>query len=153
MVRNRVLVPLRDADPFSAFVASTGPWGRVPVPLSPRLAAACLGLALTNVLVGGWAAIVLAAGWPCSGFFCRLSTLGGRPVLLLGLTGGCVLATALLAAVTGGIARAGGGQLAALTLTAAVGAVAAAGAVLVALLIILAAAGATALLLTLIERL
>jgi hypothetical protein len=91
-------------------------------------------------------------GWPCSGFLCALSALGGRPALLLALTGAYVLVTALLAAVTGGLARAGGGQLAALTLTAAVGMVAAVGAVLALLLVVLAAAVAIAVLLNLIER-
>ena len=153
MVRDKALVQVGDADALGAFVASTSPWGRVQVPLSPRLSAAFLGVALTNLIVGAGAATVLVGGRPRSGFFYELSTLGGRPGLLLALTGGCVLATALLAAVTGGLARAGGGQLAALTLTATVGVVAAVGAVVTLLLVAVAVAAAVAVLLNLIERL
>jgi hypothetical protein len=140
------------ADALGAFVASTRRWSSVQVPLAPGLSAAFGGVAVADGLVGGWAATVLAAGWPCSGFLCELSTLGGRPTLLLAVTAGCLLVTALLAAVTGGLARAGGGQLTALTLTAAVGVVAAIGAVLALVLVVLAAAAAAALLLALFER-
>jgi hypothetical protein len=153
MVRDEALVQVRDADALSAFVASTRPWARVQVPLSSRLTAVFVGVAVANLIACGWAVTILVVGWPCSGFLCALSALGGRPALLLVLAGGCVLATVLLAVVTGGLARAGGGQLAALTLTAAVGVAASAGAVLVLLLVVLAAAGAAGLLLTLIERL
>jgi hypothetical protein len=111
-------------DVLGAFVASTRPWGRAQVPLAPEVTAAVWAISVVDVLAGAWAVTVLVAGWSCAGFLCSLSTWGGRPVLLLGLTGGCVLATIVLAVLTGGLTRAGGGQLAALVLTAVVGVVA-----------------------------
>jgi hypothetical protein len=141
-----------DADALAAFVASTSRWTRVQAPLAPRLSIAFGAVALANLVVAGWATTVLAAGWPCSAFLCSLSTLGGRPALLLVLTAGCVLATVLLAVFTGGLVRAGSRQLAALTLTSAVGVGAAVGAVLALVLIALAVAAAVLFLLALIER-
>jgi hypothetical protein len=141
-------VPVRPAggageaggDALRAFVASTRGLGRVQVPLEPEVSAAFRLVALLNLLVGGWAATVLAERWPCSGVLCRLSSLGGRPALLLALTGGCLLVMLALAVPTGGMSRAGGGQLAALTLASTVGAGAVLGAVLAVVLTAVAAA-------------
>ena len=152
MGEQRVTWAVSAVDPLGAFVASTTPWTRVQAPLAPGLTTAFRCVALADLIVGGWAATVLALGWSCSGFLCGLSTLGGRPALLLGLTAGCVLATVLLAVVTGGLVRAGGGQLAALTVTAGVGVVVSAGAVLALVLVAVAVCAAIAFLLTLIER-
>lgn len=139
-------------DVLSAFVASTRPLGRTQVALPPGVSAVCWGVALVDVMVGGWAAILLQNGWTCSGFLCALSTLGGRPSLLLTLSVGCVLATLLLAALTGGLVRAGGGQLAALVLTSVVGTGAAIGAVLAFLLVLVALAVGVVALIALLER-
>src|SRR4051812_42550172 len=100
-------------DALGRFVASTRPWGRVQVGLAPEVPAACWALAMANLAVSGWALVVLGTGWRCSGFLCAATSLGGRPALLLVLSAGGVLATAVLAALTGGLSRAGGGQLAA----------------------------------------
>ena len=139
-------------DALAVFVASTSRWAGVPVPLASRLSATVWVVALLNLAAGGWAVTVLVAGWSCSWFLCRLSTLGGRPSLQLALAGGCVLAVVVLAVATHGLTRAGGGQLAALTSTALVGVVAAAGAVLAFLLVAVAVAAVVVFLLNLIER-
>jgi hypothetical protein len=157
VVCDRDIVPIPPGgapggDALGAFVSSVRPWSRVPVPLPPGLATAVGAVALVNLVVGGWAVTVLMAGWSCTGFLCAMSTLGGRPALLLALTAGCVLATVLLAASTGGLARAGGGQLAALALTSTVGVVAAVGAVLALVLAALVVAAAVLVLIALIER-
>lgn len=153
MGENHVVRAEPGTDALAVFVASTSRWAAVPVPLTVRLSTTVWAVALVNLAVAGWAVTVLAAGWSCSWFLCRLSTLGGRPSLQLALAGGCVLAIVVLAVATGGLTRAGGGQLAALTSTALVGVAAAAGAVLAFLLVAIAVAAVIAFLLNLIERL
>ena len=152
MGENQVVRAEPGTDALAVFVASTSRWAGVPVPLGSRLSTTAWVVALLNLAAGGWAVAVLVAGWSCSWFICRLSTLGGRPGLQLALAGGCVLATVALAVATGGLTRAGGGQLAVLTSTALVGVVTAAGAVLAFLLVAVAVAAVIAFLLNLIER-
>lgn len=139
-----------ERDVLGAFLESTRPWGRVQVPLEPEVTAAFWAITVLDVLAGAWATTVLAAGWACSGFLCALSTWGGRPALLLALTGACVLATIVLAAPTGGLVRAGGGQLTVLTLNGMVGVGAVAGAVLALVLVALAVAAGVAVVMGLI---
>ena len=139
-------------DALGAFVATTRRWSRVQVELAPEVSNVCRAVAVADLAVSGWAMVVLGMRWPCSGLLCGLSTLGGRPALLLVVAAGCVLATAVLAAVTGGLVRAGAGQLAALTLTTVIGAAATVGAVLVLVVATIAVAAAVNLLLTVVER-
>lgn len=143
---------LPSGDALENFVAATRRWSGVQVELAPEVSAVCRAVAVADLAAGGWAMVVLGMKWPCAGFVCGATTLGGRPALLLVWAMTCVLAAAVLASVTGGMVRAGAGQLAALTLTTVLGAVAALGAVLVLVLVALAVATAVDVLLTVIER-
>ena len=112
----------------------------------------CRAVAVADLAVSGWAMVVLGMRWPCSGFLCGLVDPRRPARAAARRRGGCVLATAVLAAVTGGLARAGAGQLAALTLTTVIGGAATVGAVLVLVVATIAVAAAVNLLLTLVER-
>ena len=139
-IDERWMAAVSGQDEFTTFVDTTRPWDREPVSLPVRVTAAAWSIAGANVLVGCWAAAVLTRFWPCAGLVCSLTTLGGRPGLLLALTSLCILTTTGAALLTGGLARADAWQLAVLLLAAVVGI----GCLIGPLLVLSLAAGAVA---------
>jgi hypothetical protein len=120
-IDERWLAAVSEPDELGRFVSSTRPWDREPVSLPVRVTAALWCIVGANVLVGCWAAALLTRWWQCSGIVCSLTTFGSRPGLLLILTSTSVLATVVMALLTGGLTRANGWQLAVLMLAAVVG--------------------------------
>jgi hypothetical protein len=120
-IDERWLVAVSEPDELATLVSSARLWEREPIALTARMTAAVWAIAGANILVGCWAAVVLARFWPCSGLVCSITTFGNRPGLLLALSTICVLTTLGMAVLTGGLTRANGWQLAVLVLTAVVG--------------------------------
>jgi hypothetical protein len=139
-------------DALTAYVESARPWAREQVPLPVDVTAVLWTIVVANVLLEGWAVAVLTGVRRCDGFLCSLTTLGGRPWLLLVLSGCCLLSLVSAAAVTGGLTRAGGGQLAVLVVAALTGVGAVLGVVLAFLTVVVTIALVGGLVVALFQR-
>jgi hypothetical protein len=132
---------------LGTLAAGARSWHREAIPLPVPVTAALWLVAAASGAVGGWATAVLTRRTSC-GVVCRFELLGGRPGLVVGLAGACVVVLLVLAAITRGLTRAGGPELALMIVAAGSGVVAVLGVVaVVGLTMLVALMGAVALVL------